>query len=88
MRPTAPARTRRQFIESSTKAASVLAIPAVFVSTANAAADPRDANSKIRVGLIGAGNRAKWLTRALARESCSASVPAQAGRGAPCVSAP
>ncbi|MEO1616837.1 MAG: Gfo/Idh/MocA family oxidoreductase [Planctomycetota bacterium] len=76
MRPTPPARTRRQFIESSTKAASVLAIPSVYAAAASAAAGPRDANSKIRVGLIGAGNRAKWLTRALARESNRAELVA------------
>lgn len=61
-------RTRRQFIKDSTKTASALAIPTIFVSSTSAATAPRDANSKIRVGLIGAGNRAKWLTRALSRE--------------------
>ena len=62
-------RTRRQFIKDSTKTASALAIPSFFISSASAATAPRDANSKIRVGLIGAGNRAKWLTRALSREA-------------------
>ncbi|MEL6107523.1 MAG: Gfo/Idh/MocA family oxidoreductase [Planctomycetota bacterium] len=33
-------------------------------------------NDKLRVGLIGAGNRAKWLTRALSRESDRAELVA------------
>lgn len=33
-------------------------------------------NGKLRVGLIGAGNRAKWLTRALSRESHRAELVA------------
>lgn len=40
------------------------------------AAPPAAANKKLRVGLIGAGNRAKWLTRALGRESHRAELVA------------
>ncbi|QEG02403.1 putative oxidoreductase YcjS [Stieleria maiorica] len=40
------------------------------------AAPSTSANEKLRVGLIGAGNRAKWLTRALARESHRAELVA------------
>ena len=40
------------------------------------AAPSASANDKLRVGLIGAGNRAKWLTRALSRESHRAELVA------------
>jgi len=40
------------------------------------AAPPASANDTLRVGLIGAGNRAMWLTRALARESHRAELVA------------
>jgi hypothetical protein len=40
------------------------------------AATPTAANDKLRVGLIGAGNRAKWRTRALSRESHRAELVA------------
>jgi predicted dehydrogenase len=40
------------------------------------AAPSATANDKLRVGLIGAGNRAKWLTRALSRESHRAELVA------------
>ena len=40
------------------------------------AAPSASANDKLRVGLIGAGNRAKWLTRALGRESHRAELVA------------
>ena len=40
------------------------------------AAPAAAANDKLRVGLIGAGNRAKWLTRALSRESDRAELVA------------
>ncbi len=40
------------------------------------AVPPASANGKLRVGLIGAGNRAKWLTRALSRESDRAELVA------------
>lgn len=49
--------------ETTTLAASGL-LPSMIY-----AAPPAAANNKLRVGLIGAGNRAKWLTRALGRES-------------------
>lgn len=51
-------------------AASGLLPSAVF------AAPPASANDRLRVGLIGAGNRAKWLTRALSRESDRAELVA------------
>lgn len=40
------------------------------------AAPSASAKGKLRVGLIGAGNRAKWLTRALSRESHRAELVA------------
>ncbi|MEX0819140.1 MAG: Gfo/Idh/MocA family oxidoreductase [Pirellulaceae bacterium] len=40
------------------------------------AAPSASANDKLRVGLIGAGTRAKWLTRALSRESHRAELVA------------
>ncbi|MHB8898877.1 MAG: Gfo/Idh/MocA family protein [Thermoguttaceae bacterium] len=40
------------------------------------AAPSATANDRLRVGLIGAGNRAKWLTRALSRESQRAELVA------------
>lgn len=40
------------------------------------AAPSASAKDKLRVGLIGAGNRAKWLTRALSRESHRAELVA------------
>ncbi|MEM9369081.1 MAG: Gfo/Idh/MocA family oxidoreductase [Planctomycetota bacterium] len=40
------------------------------------AAPSANAEDKLRVGLIGAGNRAKWLTRALSRESHRAELVA------------
>ncbi|EGF26755.1 Gfo/Idh/MocA family protein [Rhodopirellula baltica] len=51
-------------------AASGLAPSAIDAATSTAARD------KLRVGLIGAGNRAKWLTRALSRESQRAELVA------------
>ncbi len=69
-------RTRREFIKDSITTAFVLALPAVFASTALAKPGPTDANAKLRVGLIGAGNRAKWLTRALSREADRAEMVA------------
>ncbi|ELP30584.1 Gfo/Idh/MocA family protein [Rhodopirellula baltica] len=50
--------------------ASGLAPTAIHAATSKAARD------KLRVGLIGAGNRAKWLTRALSRESQRAELVA------------
>ncbi|MEP3478949.1 MAG: Gfo/Idh/MocA family oxidoreductase [Fuerstiella sp.] len=74
--PSQSDRTRREFIVDSVSTASMLAIPAAFPSTSLAAPGARDANSKIRVGLIGAGNRAKWLTRALSRDADRAEMVA------------
>lgn len=50
--------------------ASGLAPSAIHAATSKSARD------KLRVGLIGAGNRAKWLTRALSRESQRAELVA------------
>ncbi|XZE56058.1 Gfo/Idh/MocA family protein [Planctomycetaceae bacterium SH139] len=68
-------RTRRQFIQCAASTASAIVVPTYFTSSVFAAGSA-DANSKIRVGLIGAGNRAKWLTRALSRESHRAELVA------------
>jgi hypothetical protein len=65
-----PPTSRRDFLK--TAAASTLAIPAFVPSAALAAPDRTGANGKIRVGLIGAGNRAKWLSRCMAREGAPA----------------
>ncbi|NNJ24725.1 Gfo/Idh/MocA family protein [Alienimonas chondri] len=65
-RPPAPA-TRRGFLRISTAAASAAALPAAFPSGAPAATR-RTADDPIRVGLIGAGGRARWLLRALLRD--------------------
>ena len=74
--PSPSDRTRREFITESARTASALALPAVFTATAPAVPSQRDANSKLRVGLIGAGNRAKWLTRALSRDADRAEMVA------------
>ncbi len=55
---------------TTTLAASGLVPSAIY------AAPPTSANDKLRVGLIGAGGRAKWLTRALGRESHRAELVA------------
>ena len=55
---------------STTLAASGLVPSAIY------AAPSASANDKLRVGLIGAGGRAKWLTRALGRESHRAELVA------------
>jgi predicted dehydrogenase len=56
-------------------ATTALAASGLLPSTIYAAPSP-SANDKLRVGLIGAGNRAKWLTRALGRESHRAELVA------------
>ena len=65
-----PPTSRRDFLKTAATA-SLLAIPAFVPSTVLAAPDRTGANGKIRVGLIGAGNRAKWLSRCMARESAA-----------------
>lgn len=56
-------------------ATTALAASGLLPSTIYAAPSA-SANGKLRVGLIGAGNRAKWLTRALGRESHRAELVA------------
>ncbi len=56
-------------------ATTALAASGLLPSTIYAAPSA-SANGKLRVGLIGAGNRAKWLTRALGRESHRAEMVA------------
>jgi predicted dehydrogenase len=70
-----PPTSRRDFLKTAANA-SLLAIPAFVPSAALAAPDRTGANGKIRVGLIGAGNRAKWLSRCMARESARARLVA------------
>jgi len=65
----------RRTVLRSIGATTALAASGVL-SSAVYAAPPASANDKLRVGLIGAGNRAKWLTRALARESHRAELVA------------
>ena len=68
------ANSRRHFLK--TAAASTLAIPSFIPTTAIAAPGRSGANGKIRVGLIGAGGRARWLSKALSRESNRAELVA------------
>jgi predicted dehydrogenase len=56
-------------------ATTALAATGVLPSASHAA-PPTSANDRLRIGLIGAGNRAKWLTRALSRESHRAELVA------------
>ena len=75
MRLSLPLTSRRDFLKTAATA-SLLPLPAFVPSTALAAPDRTGANGKIRVGLIGAGNRAKWLSRCMARESARAELVA------------
>jgi predicted dehydrogenase len=68
-----PLTSRRDFLKTAATA-SLLAIPAFVPSSALAAPNRTGANGKIRVGLIGAGNRAKWLSRCMARENARAEL--------------
>ena len=70
-----PPRSRRDFLKT-TATASLLATPTFVPSSALAAPGRTGANGKIRVGLIGAGNRAKWLSRCMAREGARAELVA------------
>ncbi|QDU75834.1 putative oxidoreductase YvaA [Bremerella volcania] len=65
--------TRRIFLKTA-GAATTLALPTIIPAHVLAAPGRTGANGKIRVGLIGAGNRAKWLTRALSREGSRAEL--------------
>jgi predicted dehydrogenase len=68
-------KTSRRSVLKSIGATTTLAASGLLPS-AIYAAPPSSANDKLRVGLIGAGNRAKWLTRALSRESDRAELVA------------
>lgn len=72
--------SRRDFLKTAaataTATATALALPMFVHSGAVAAPGPSGANGKIRVGLIGAGTRARWLTRAMSRETDRAEVVA------------
>ena len=65
----------RRTVLKSIGATSALAASGLLPSTIYAAPSAT-ANDRLRVGLIGAGNRAKWLTRALSRESHRAELVA------------
>jgi len=64
--------SRRDFLATVGAASAATLIP----SPALSAPARTSANGKIRVGLIGAGNRAKWLTRALYRDNDRAELVA------------
>ena len=64
--------SRRQFLGTTT----ALTIPTLISAKALSGQDRRGANDKRRIGLIGAGTRAKWLSRALSRESDRAELVA------------
>ena len=64
--------SRRHFLGATT----ALTIPTLISAKALSAQDRRGANDKRRIGLIGAGTRAKWLSRALSRESDRAELVA------------
>lgn len=67
--------SRRDFLKTAS-AVSMLALPAFIPSSVLASPDRSGANGKIRVGIIGAGNRAKWLSRCIAREDSRAELVA------------
>ncbi len=66
--------SRRTALKS-LSAATTLAASGLLPSPTHATTST-STNGKLRVGLIGAGNRAKWLTRALSRESHRAELVA------------
>ena len=67
--------SRRRFLQTA-GAASAFAVPTFIPSTVLATPNRSGANGKLRVGLIGAGTRAKWLSRAISRESDRADLVA------------
>ena len=75
MNPSSQIKISRRSVLKSIGATTTLAASGLLPS-AIYAAPPASANDKLRVGLIGAGNRAKWLTRALSRESHRAELVA------------
>jgi predicted dehydrogenase len=75
MNTSSPNNPSRRTVLKSIGATTTLAASGLLPS-AIYAATPTAANDKLRIGLIGAGNRAKWLTRALSRESHRAELVA------------
>ena len=67
--------SRREFLKTAA-AASAIALPTFISSTVLAGPNRTGANGKLRVGLIGAGTRARWLSRAISRESARAELVA------------
>ncbi len=67
MKPAAQNKPSRRSVLKSIGATTTLAASGLLPSMLYAAPSA-STNGKLRVGLIGAGNRAKWLTRALSRE--------------------
>jgi len=66
---------RRDFLKTA-GAATALSLPAWLPSPSLAAPERTAANDRIRIGLIGAGTRARWLSRAVSRESQRADLVA------------
>lgn len=75
MNPSPQNKHSRRVVLKSIGATSTLAASGLLPSMIYAAPSA-SAKDKLRVGLIGAGNRAKWLTRALSRESHRAELVA------------
>lgn len=75
MHPSPQNNPSRRTALKSIGATTALAASGLLLSMTYAALSA-SANGKLRVGLIGAGNRAKWLTRALSRESDRAELVA------------
>ena len=75
MNPSPQNKPSRRTVLKSIGATTTLAASGLLPSMIYAAPSA-SANDKLRVGLIGAGNRAKWLTRALSRESHRAELVA------------
>lgn len=65
----------RRAVLKSIAATTALSATGLLPSTIYAA-PPESGSDRLRVGLIGAGSRAKWLTRALSRESDRATLVA------------
>ncbi len=70
-------RSRRDFLRTAS-AASALAIPTFIPSSVLAGPGRSGAGGKIRVGLIGAGGRARWLSKVMSRKSDRAEIVAAA----------
>lgn len=75
MNPSLQKNPSRRALLKSIGTTGTLAASGLLPSTIHAASSS-SRNNKLRVGLIGAGNRAKWLTRALSREAHRAELVA------------